>query len=84
MPLRPTQRFFNLQQPASTPENAFAVPVKCDKNNVNAAAFANIASGACALHVVNNGASCDAVISGFPADATGATVRVTNTALKAE
>lgn len=78
-PLRPTQRFFNLQQLASTPENAFSVPVTCDKNNVNAAAFANIASGACALHIVNNGASCDAVISGFPADATGATVRITNT-----
>lgn len=45
-PLRPTQRFFNLQQLASTPENAFSVPVTCDKNNVNAAAFANIASGA--------------------------------------
>lgn len=84
MPLRPTQRFFNLQQLASIPENAFAVPVKCDKNNVNAAAFANIASGACTLHVVNNGASCDAVISGFPAEATGATVRVTNTALNSE
>ena len=77
-PLRPTQRFFNLQQLAATPEKAFAIPVKCDKQTVTPAAFANLANGECAVHIVNNGASCEAVISGFPEGAKQAVVRITN------
>lgn len=78
-PLRPTQRFFNLQQLAATPEQAFAIPLTCDKQTVNAAAFANTARGECAVHIVNNGASCEAEISGLPKEATRVIVRVTNT-----
>lgn len=77
-PLRPTQRFFNLQQLAMTPENAFAVPVNCSKENMNVAAFARTATGEWALHIVNNGASCDASISGMPMGAEEVTVYVTN------
>ena len=53
-PLRPTQRFFNLKQLAMTPENAFAVPVVCNKENINAAAFTKKATGEWAVHLVNN------------------------------
>ena len=83
-PLRPTQRFFNLKQLSMTPENAFSIPLKKDKENVTAAAFANTARGESAVHVVNNGASCPAEISGLPAETTKAYVFVTDTDRKAE
>lgn len=83
-PLRPTQRFFNLKQLAMTPENAFAVPVTCNKTNINAAAFFKTATGEWALHLVNNGASCSAVITGLPADTKAVTVYVTNSHSHAE
>jgi mannose/cellobiose epimerase-like protein (N-acyl-D-glucosamine 2-epimerase family)/O-glycosyl hydrolase len=83
-PLRPTQRFFNLKQLAMTPENAFAVPVVCNKENINAAAFTKKATGEWAVHLVNNGASCEAVISGLPASTKEVAVYVTNSHSHAE
>jgi len=83
-PLRPTQRFFNLKQLSMTPEDAFAVPVACNKENVNVAGFAKTATGEWALHVVNNGASCDASISGIPAATHEVIVYVTNSHSNAE
>ena len=82
-PLRPTQRFYNLQQLAMTPADAFAIPLTVDKENVNTAAFYNIArcEGG---HVVNNGAACKAVITGLPATVHSAVVYVTNAAQYAE
>ena len=67
-----------------TPENAFAVPVTCNKTNINAAAFSKTATGEWALHLVNNGASCEAVITGLPADTKAVTVYVTNSHSHAE
>lgn len=83
-PLRPTQRFYNLKQLSMTPKDAFAVPVKCNKNAVNTAAFVKTATGECALHIVNNGAACEAQISGLPMNATSAVCYVTNSSLHAE
>lgn len=83
-PLRPTQRYFNLLQLSMTPENAFAIPSECKKDNINVASYAKPATGECAVHIVNNAASCEAVISGFPASTTEATVYVTNTHSNAE
>lgn len=77
-PLRPTQRFWNLRQLAMTPENAFAIPAACSEKNLNTAAFANIARGETAVHIVNNGAACEAEITGLPENASQATVYVTN------
>ncbi|MDR2810555.1 MAG: hypothetical protein LBB84_08405 [Tannerellaceae bacterium] len=65
-PLRPTQRFWNLKQLASTPENAFALPFTCNREDVNCAAFGNLSRGEYALHVVNNGAGRTALIKGLP------------------
>ncbi len=79
-PLRPTQRFWNLRQLSLTPAGAFAVPASCDKQDLNVAAFVNIARGESAVHVVNNAASCPAVVSGLPAGSTCAVVHVTNAA----
>ena len=77
-PLRPTQRFWNLKQLSMTPEDAFAVPAECDRENVNVAAFDNPARKSSAVHIVNNGASSNALISGLPDYATKAYVRITD------
>ncbi|MEL5893626.1 hypothetical protein AAE250_08990 [Bacteroides sp. GD17] len=78
-PLHPTQRFWNMKQLASTPADALAIPVQSSKKQVNCAAFGNITRGEYAVHMVNNGADCNAVISGIPAGVTELTVYVTNT-----
>lgn len=78
-PLRPTQRFWNIKQLASTPADALALPVSSSKKNVNCAAFGNLTRGEYAIHIVNNGAGCTAVISGVPAGVTELTAYVTNT-----
>lgn len=83
-PLRPTQRFFNLKQLAMTPANAFAIPVSVDKDNINAAAMSNTVKGEAAVHIVNNGASCMAEVTGLPQSATKATAYITNSIQHAE
>ena len=67
-PLRPTQRFWNLKQLASTPPQSFHLPVKCERPGVTCAALGNIAAGQYTLHIVNNGGSRPATITGLPAD----------------
>ncbi len=69
--LRTTQRFWNLRQLASTPAGSFALPVECSKEQVNCAAFGNIARGEWAVHMVNNGAARRAVIRGLPSSESG-------------
>lgn len=83
-PLRPTQRFHNLRQLALTPADGFATPLTVDKDNINLAAFYNKAQGKGAVHIVNNGASCKAEITGLPATAEKALVLVTNSHQNAE
>jgi hypothetical protein len=65
-PLTPTRRFWNLKQLASTPENSFSLPVKSSKEEINCAAFGNIATGRYAIHLVNNGTGREVNISGLP------------------
>jgi hypothetical protein len=77
-PLKPTQRFWNLKQLASTPEEAFAIPLTCNKETIQCAAFGNIARNTYAVHMVNNGAECPVTIHGIPPGITGFTVFVTN------
>jgi len=77
-PLRPTRRFWNLKQLAATPEDAFALPVTCDREVVNCAAFGNIARGEYAIHMVNNGAERKSLIRGVPAEVTAFDVFVTD------
>lgn len=77
--LHPTQRFWNIKQLASTPADALAIPVSSDKKNVNCTAFGNIPRGEYAIHMVNNGADCHAIISGLPAEVQELKVYVTNT-----
>jgi O-glycosyl hydrolase len=65
-PLRPTRRFWNLQQLASTPPRSFALPVACGKPNLTCAAFGNIAEDIYTVHIVNNGATRIATLTGLP------------------
>jgi hypothetical protein len=65
--LRPTQRFWNLKQLASTPAGAFALPVVCNRPGITCAAFGKIANSAYAVHIVNTGAARPALITGLPA-----------------
>ncbi|KAA6341206.1 hypothetical protein EZS27_010985 [termite gut metagenome] len=78
-PLRPTQRYWNLKQLASTPENVFAIPFVCNKEEVNCAAYGNAAGGEYAVHLVNNGAARQAIIKGLPDTVSKVRVYVTNT-----
>ena len=66
-PLRPTQRYWNLKQLASTPPRSFALPVTCKRPGITCAALGNIAEGVYTLHVVNNGAGRPATVTGLPA-----------------
>jgi O-glycosyl hydrolase len=79
-PLRPTRRFWNFKQLASTPERSFALPVACSGPNLTCAAFGNIAAGIYAVHVVNNGAARQATLAGLPANVKELRVWVTDTA----
>ena len=83
-PLHPTQRFWNLKQLASTPVDAFAIPLACNKEGINCAAFGNISQGTYVFHIVNNGAECQAVINGIPADISTFEIYVTNSNLGME
>ena len=66
-PLRPTWRFWNLKQLASTPPRSFALPVACNGPNLTCAGFGDIAGGIYTLHIVNNGATRQATLTGLPA-----------------
>lgn len=77
-PLKPTQRFWNLKQLASTPEGAFAIPLTCSKSLVNCAAFGNLSRNEFAIHMVNNGAECKAVVKGIPEGVTSFEIYVTD------
>ncbi len=78
-PLRPTRRFWNLKQLASTPPRSFSLPVACDKQpNLTCAAFGDIAGGIYTVHIVNNGAARTATLAGFPAGVSQLRVWVTD------
>ncbi|MCR5140111.1 MAG: hypothetical protein K6B45_08120 [Bacteroidaceae bacterium] len=76
--LTPTQRFWNIRQLASTPEGSFALPVSSSKATLTCAAFGNLAKGEYCVHMVNNGAACNALIQGLPEHFRSAKVLVTN------
>ncbi len=66
-PLRPTQRFWNLKQLASTPQNVFAMPIAVNRPNVSCAALGNNATGVYSIQLVNNGTTRQVTLTGLPA-----------------
>jgi O-glycosyl hydrolase len=77
-PLRPTRRFWNFKQLASTPERSFALPVACKGANLTCAAFGNIAAGIYSVHIVNNAAARQATVTGLPTNVKELRVWVTD------
>jgi hypothetical protein len=65
-PLRPTQRFWNLKQLASTPKNVFAMPISVNRPNVSCAALGNNATGVYSIQLVNNGTTRQVTLTGLP------------------
>jgi hypothetical protein len=65
-PLRPTQRFWNLKQLATTPAGSRWVPVQTDGAAFSAAAFV-APDGLAGVHFINNGAARTVEIGGLPA-----------------
>lgn len=64
--LRPTQRFWNLKQLASTPAGLNALPLTCDNEEMFVAALGNVKEGTFAFHLVNDGPDRDVVLSELP------------------
>ncbi len=64
--LYPTQRFFNLKQLGSTPDNVFSIPSKSDNDWITSAAFLNKQKSKIAIHLVNKGATRNITIEGIP------------------
>ncbi len=65
-PLHPGQRFWNLKQLASTPKNSTYITAQADQDNVTCAALINKETDDVAVHLINNGAKRDYIISGLP------------------
>ncbi|MFD1258675.1 hypothetical protein ACFQ3S_17850 [Mucilaginibacter terrae] len=76
--LRPTQRFWNLKQLSSTPKNLYAMPIQSSRTDVSAAALGDNNTGVYTIHLVNNGAGRQAIITGIPLKVEKLKIYVTN------
>lgn len=65
-PLRPTRRFWNLKQLASSPQGLYAMPITTDQPFVTCAALGDNEKGSYTIHLVNNGASREVTVTGLP------------------
>lgn len=77
-PLRPTQRFFNLKQMASTQANLYAMSVKTNQKEIVCAVLGDNAKHQYCFHIVNNGPSRKLLLTKMPASARMYTVFVTD------
>jgi hypothetical protein len=77
-PLRPTQRFWNLKQLASTPSGVFNMPISVDNEEISAAALGNNATGTYCVQLVNNGTTRQVTITGIPATVKALKVLITD------
>ncbi|HEY4325311.1 MAG TPA: hypothetical protein VGN20_15035 [Mucilaginibacter sp.] len=66
--LHPGQRFWNLKQLSITPKGLFAMPITCDKSDVTSAALGDNSKGIYTVHLVNNGTTREATLTGLPAN----------------
>jgi hypothetical protein len=65
-PLRPTQRFWNFKQLSSTPSDLSAIPFSSSNMEITCAALGDVKTDTYVIHIVNNGASREATVSGLP------------------
>ena len=76
--LHPGQRFWNLKQLSSVPKDLSAMTITIDKSNISCAAQGDNEKHLYAIHIVNNGATRAATVSGFPADVKQVKIMVTS------
>lgn len=76
--LRPTQRFWNLKQLASTSKDLYAMPLSSSNNDISCAALGDNSKGNYTLHLVNNSAERPVTITGIPASAKKFKIMITN------
>jgi hypothetical protein len=76
--LKPTQRFWQLKQLASTPEGLFHRPFVADRKDISCAALGNATGNQYTLHIVNNGAARQVHIKGLPSAVRQLVVYVTD------
>ncbi|MFA6086039.1 hypothetical protein [Mucilaginibacter sp.] len=65
-PLRPTRRFWQLKQLASTPSNLYVFPLEVNNDNISCTALGNSFTGSYSFHVVNNSAARTVHLKGLP------------------
>lgn len=65
-PMRPTKRFYNLKQLASTKPGLKYLPVSFEGEDISCAALADEKGKNIAIHIVNNGPTREITISGIP------------------
>jgi hypothetical protein len=65
-PLRPTRRFWQLKQLASTPSNLYVFPLVADNDNISCTALGNSFTGTYNFHIVNNSAARQVHLKGLP------------------
>ena len=76
--LRPTQRFWNMKQFSSTPENLNEMPITGEVKDISVAALGNNQKGIYAIHLVNNGTTRKVTIKGIPEKITAFKIYVTD------
>jgi hypothetical protein len=76
--LQPTQRFWNLKQLASVPENLYAMPVTTDASFISCAAQGDNNRNIYAVHIVNNGAERMVTLKGLPPAVKKLTIHTTS------
>lgn len=65
-PLRPTRRFWQLKQLASTPSNLYVFPLVADNDNISCTALGNSFTGTYNFHIVNNSSARQVHLKGLP------------------
>lgn len=65
-PLHPTQRFWNLKQLGSAPRGVLAMPITSNSTNITCAALGDNTRGTYVVHLVNNGSTRQAELTGLP------------------
>jgi O-glycosyl hydrolase len=76
--LHPSRRFFNLKQFNLAPAGSAWMAVQSNKDLILPAAFVDQATGIYTVHLVNNGASRQATITGLPASVSKMSVYITD------
>jgi hypothetical protein len=76
--LKPTLRFWQLKQLASTPEGLFHRAFVADRKDISCAALGNTTGNQYTLHIVNNGAARQVHIKGLPSTVKQLVVYVTD------